>query len=111
MITLSDEARSPLRLTYEQVAEELRRRLYRKDGEPDPTDEGRGSFLTLTYDQLYQLSGYQALHRSFYAGVESHGWEIGIIIGFGVHGVSVATDDHFAADGWSSSSWERRYDC
>ena len=100
MIALCDDA-TP-RLSYEEVAHELKRRLYLESGEPDASDEGQGAFLTLSYDQLYSLSGYHALHKRFYTDVEWYAGEIGIIIGFGYYGIIVATDDHFAASGWSS---------
>ena len=85
--------------SFEDVANELKRRLYHGTGEPDPNDEGVGRVFTLSYDQLYSLSKRRKFSKAFYVNVELCAWEIGIIVGFGEYGITVATDDHFAPDG------------
>ena len=90
--------------SYEDVARELKCRLYHRTGEPDSTDEGVGRVFTLSYDQLYSLSKRQKFTKAFYANVEWYAWNIGIIVGFGEYGITVATDDHFAPDGLGNLS-------
>lgn len=68
------------KLSYEQVAEELKQEL------------GDRANITMTYEQLKVLSGYERFSERFYEEVGNHGSNIGIVIGFGYNVVTIATD-------------------
>ena len=86
------------KLSFEEVARELQRRLYRKGEEPNPYDDHLGCVLTLTYSELRSLSQRKKFVERFYVEVRRWGWELGILIAFGCKVVVVATDSHFAPD-------------
>ena len=79
--------------TAEQVAEVLKRMLYRNSVVPDgEMAESEARVLSIGYDQFYAISEREKLTMAFYTYVQWAGWEIGINIGFGCNGIVIATD-------------------
>ena len=79
--------------TAEQVADELKRMLYRNAVVPDEEmAESEARVLSIGYCQFRAISKKKKLTMAFYTWVQWAGWEVGINIGFGVNGVVIATD-------------------
>lgn len=79
--------------TAEQVAQELKRMLYRNSAVPDEEmAESEARVLSMSYDQFYAISKREKLTMAFYTYVQWAGWEVGINIGFGCNGIVIATD-------------------
>ena len=85
------------RPTPEQVAQELKRMLYRNSVVPDEEmAESEARALSIGYNQFYVIAKREKLVMAFYMNVMWAGWEIGINIGFGCNGIVIATDaDHY----------------
>ena len=88
------------RPSFKQIAERLKDRLYRNDGEPD--EPGHGSVLTIPYEAFYGIVERDQLRKRLYTEVELEASRIGLIVAFGWNAVVVATDDNFVPDGWGT---------
>ena len=84
------------RLTHAQVAQALKERLYRDARVPGSEEADQQRYLTLTYAELSELSGFKQFVEGFYYNVRWEGWAIGINVAFGSYGVVVASDEPVA---------------
>lgn len=112
-------ARKPRRLnhldsrepSFKQIAQCLKSKLDMKGIESGPLDDTEdaedardwsGGVLTLSYEDLYAIAGCKQLRKRLYTEVELEAARIGLIVAFGWNTVLVATDVHFAPEGWST---------
>ena len=94
------------RPSFKQIAERLKDRLYRNDGEPDGL--GYGSVLTIPYKAFYGIVERDQLRKRLYTEVELEASRIGLVVAFGWNAVIVATDDDFVPGGWSTFAHQPR---
>ena len=68
----------------------------------EDTQDWSGGILTLSYEDFYAIAGRKQLRKRLYTEVELEASRIGLIVAFGWHTIIVATDGHFAPEGWST---------
>ena len=111
-------ARKPRRLdivdrdpSFKQIAQSLKSKLDMKGIESIPLDdtediedakEWSGGILTISYEEFYGIAGCKQLRKRLYTEVELEASRIGIAVAFGWNAIIVATDSHFAPEGWST---------
>lgn len=101
------------RPSFKQIAQGLKSRLDMKGIESNPLDdmdvddpdqEWSGGILTLSYGDFCGIAGRKQLRKRLYTEVELEASRIGLVVAFGWNAVIVATDSHFASEGWSTWS-------
>ena len=104
---LEDDSRP----SFKQIVQGLKSQLDMKGIESSPLDdmdvddpdqEWSGGLLTLSYGEFCGIAGRTQLRKRLYTEVELEASRIGLIVAFGWNTVIVATDSHFAPDGWST---------
>ena len=105
---LEDDSRPSFKQIAQTLESKLRMRgiesnpLYDDMDVDDPNQERSGGVLTLSYGEFYGIAGREQLRKRLYTEVELEASRIGLVVAFGWNAVVVATDSHFASEGWGT---------